>query len=348
MLDRRSLVVIATLLMAAGPGAGSARGASGRWSPRDYQAHQSDPTVWAKDATASGVYDNFRYAAEFATGAPNVFPRYGRNEQQWLPANKRGVAWLELTFPPTMARQVRIFETNAAGTIREVIDLTTGEQAIFSTTDAPAKFSEGQVLWIDLGATRRVEKLKIVVDATPVEDWPGIDAVGLVGEKLPDPNAGLQGHWSPADLARQPEAPIVWASAAKASGQYDAFRYAVTFAVGKPDVFPKLGDQPNAWKTSSRASGQWIELTFPKTNARQVRIYETQAPGSVKKVIDVTSGEHVLYEFPDKKSPAFTEAQVLFVTLRSPRPIEKVKLLIDPALSGGWPQIDAVGLVPAE
>lgn len=135
----------------------------------------------------------------------------------------------------------------------------------------------------------------------------------------------------------------IWPSGAQASSTFGG-SWSPSTLLGAPRVFPRCGDLGGAWAPGpSRSPVEWIELEFgPELPVTAVRVFETNRPGSTFAVVDLTRGEHLLYEGPPRVE---AEAQVLEVAVDPPRPIRRLRVYV---VNPGWAEIDTVGLLAAD
>ncbi|MGE0709728.1 MAG: hypothetical protein AB7N76_22095 [Planctomycetota bacterium] len=323
--------------------------------------------VYATHAKASSAYGS-GYEASEATGAPSVFPRHGDQTGAWACRSTESKSeWLVVSFKPTQAVGFLVFETNRPGAIRKISDQE--GQTLYETSDPPLRAAEARALWVPLAAPKKLVQLKIDVDASLVPGWPEIDAVALVEDPkaagaAPSPGAspgaapstGSSAVAAPAGAERLDAERVrggfskglVFATGASASSSFGS-GYDAGQATGAPDVFPRHADQTGAWAcSSSNSASEWLEVTFPATQALGFLVYETHQPGAIRKITDQAGT--VLYETQDRPSGG-SQALALWVRFKAPAPIERLRIEVDASLVSGWPEIDAVALLteaPAE
>lgn len=122
-------------------------------------------------------------------------------------------------------------------------------------------------------------------------------------------------------------------------------------AAGPPDV-PAMGDNAAAWASLSQdGQKEWLELTYDRAVVpKEVRIYETLAPGAVSQVsLFGERGEWVTGWAGD--DPAAPNASGIYVATIPMRPFvatDRIRIDIDSPRVSGWNEIDAVGLVGAD
>jgi hypothetical protein len=151
---------------------------SGRLGPSKLsEKYPKETRVYAESAKASSTYGK-GYTAKEACGAPDVFPKFKDTKRSWTVKNKRSKSdWIELTFPSTKASALIVFETWKPGAITKI---TVDGEVVFEDAGKPKRYREAQGLWVELGATKTVQKVKVEVSAARVGYYPEIDAVALV------------------------------------------------------------------------------------------------------------------------------------------------------------------------
>ena len=84
------------------------------------------------------------------------------------------------------------------------------------------------------------------------------------------------------------------------SSQLSEYQYAATQVLGKPDVLPDFGDNPNAWLPSRPNRISFIKVGFDQPmQVRQIAIGESFNPGSLYQVFlyDENGKEYLLNTF---------------------------------------------------
>ncbi len=184
----------------------------------------------------------------------------------------------------------------------------------------------------------------------------GVFVSGSGSERLPTPasaNLGVQGRLSTwtVPLETLDARGVSWAGGIiEVSSEYSDARNAAADALGRPDVFPQHGDVDGAWASrSADAGGEFIEVSFPSpVRASAIVWAETNAPGAITRVDDTSmdrAGEQ-LWAGNEQIGPP--SARIVSLDLPAPRVISSVRLVLDTTRVTGWPEIDAIGLLPAE
>ncbi len=141
----------------------------------------------------------------------------------------------------------------------------------------------------------------------------------------------------------------VWASAlVDHSSEYSATRNAASDVLGPPDVFPRSGDHDGAWASAATDGGEeWITVRFPSpVRAASIVWLETFNPGAVSRIDDVSDGGATTLWSGAMRAPT-ESVSAPELTLRTPRVITAVRLVLDTRRVAGWNEVDAIGLIPA-
>lgn len=143
--------------------------------------------------------------------------------------------------------------------------------------------------------------------------------------------------------------PTMWASQVRGfSTEYTADTWSASRVLGPPDVFPRAGDNVNAWASlTADDQPEWIEVGFDHAvRASAIEIYETYNPGALGDVelITVTGKRLTMHADPLVNHPA--SAKRIVRASCSTEPIVAVRVAIDSPQVSGWNEIDAIGVVP--
>jgi hypothetical protein len=148
---------------------------------------KNDPNgQWATDARASSTFNdakgNTSYAANQATGEPNV-QVYSTTPQAWSAKTPdSGIEWLELTFAkPVHATAVRVRESSGSGALIkiELFDEKGAAHTVWSGTDSTKDLN---YLIAEFTKTAFItNRVKLTLATNVVSGWNQIDAVQLVG-----------------------------------------------------------------------------------------------------------------------------------------------------------------------
>ncbi|MBN1944492.1 MAG: hypothetical protein JW797_02395 [Bradymonadales bacterium] len=142
----------------------------------------------------------------------------------------------------------------------------------------------------------------------------------------------------------------IWASQVdEYSSQFSPSFGAAIQALGRPDVYPRYGDDMGAWAPSVPDAGQeWIVVGFvPDALARAILIVETCNPDALVRIEDMTDPHQpqVLWQNFQRHKSSPT-SRVIQVDLPSPLYITRLKVVLDTTRSPGSNHIDAIGLIP--
>lgn len=136
-----------------------------------------------------------------------------------------------------------------------------------------------------------------------------------------------------------------WASAARASSQYEAVSWAATQALGQLNVL-SCNDESKAWASAS-VGVEWLELDYSQpVRPTEIRIYEVWRPGSIVKVEvkDMSGKYHPVYSAtPQPVGNCLRTLQVPVTNVQEL--ISTVRITVDQTAARDWNEIDAVRLL---
>lgn len=136
-----------------------------------------------------------------------------------------------------------------------------------------------------------------------------------------------------------------WASAARASSQFEADSWAATQALGQLNVLT-CDDESKAWASAS-VGVEWLELDYDHpVRPTEIRIYEVWSPGSIVKVEvkDVTGMYHQVYSaFPQPVGSCLRRLNISVTNVQEL--ISTVRITLDQTAARDWNEIDAVRLL---
>ncbi len=117
-------------------------------------------------------------------------------------------------------------------------------------------------------------------------------------------------------------------------------------ALGKPNVLPAGGYNPNAWSPYNSNSVEYIQVQFDlPMPIVQIAIGESYNPGSIKEVIayDENDKEHVVYE--GRPGPVRENHRMFRIFLdRTPYNVKALKVVIDGRAMDDYIAIDCIGI----
>ena len=136
-----------------------------------------------------------------------------------------------------------------------------------------------------------------------------------------------------------------WATAARASSQYEADSWAATQALGQLNVLT-CNDESRAW-ASAGLGVEWLELDFAHpVQPTGILIYEVWSPGSIVKVEvkDMTGKYHQVYSASPQ--PVGNCLRRLHIPVTNvAKLISTVRITVDQTAARDWNEIDAVRLL---
>ncbi len=134
---------------------------------------------------------------------------------------------------------------------------------------------------------------------------------------------------------------VIQFSSQLSSGQYSAQQ-----ALGKPNVLPGGGENPNAWVPDKPGRKEFLKLGFDNpTSIRQIAIGESYNPSALTRVLvyDETNAEHLIYTFNPSVIPLKGRMLNVFIE-PTPYKVVAVKLEFDGAAVPDYYGIDAVAI----
>ncbi len=140
---------------------------------------------------------------------------------------------------------------------------------------------------------------------------------------------------------------VIWGSEViDVSSEYAPLEYSALQALHKPNVLPRGGENPNAWRPKKSDGEEFIVVAFANPmKAKQVAIAESENPGAVKKVVayDTQYNEYTLFELATRALPIETRLLNLFFQETS-YDIQAIKVELDGSSVPGYNSIDAIGI----
>lgn len=140
---------------------------------------------------------------------------------------------------------------------------------------------------------------------------------------------------------------VQWASEVMfVTSEMTALQFSAGQVLHGPNVYPKGGESPNAWRPSKTSNQEYIVVKFEEPiRAQQIAIAETENPGAVSKVYayDSLDNEYVLFELNPRPIPLASRLLNLFFE-KTPYRIAYIRVDIDCSSVPGYNSIDAIGL----
>ena len=140
---------------------------------------------------------------------------------------------------------------------------------------------------------------------------------------------------------------VQWASEVMfVTSETTALQFSASQALHSPNVYPKGGESPNAWRPSHTNHNEYIVVKFAKPiRAQQIAIAETENPGAVSKVFayDSLDNEYLLFDLHARPIPLSSRLLNLFFE-KTPYRIAYVRVDLACGSVPGYNSIDAIGL----
>jgi OOP family OmpA-OmpF porin len=140
---------------------------------------------------------------------------------------------------------------------------------------------------------------------------------------------------------------ILWASEVMyVTSETGPLQYSAIQALHKPNVYPKSGKSPNAWRPKKSDNDDYIVVQFEKgINAQQIAIAETENPGSITKIYayDDKDNEYQLFDLTPRDIPIENRLLNLFFE-KTKYKISYIRVVIAGGAVDGFNSIDAIGI----
>ncbi len=140
---------------------------------------------------------------------------------------------------------------------------------------------------------------------------------------------------------------IQWASKVIAfSSELTPVQYSASQALGKPNVLPAGGQNPNAWTPDKPKRTEFIKLGYATPmQIQQVAIAESYNPGSLFRVTiyDENGGEHLVGTYNPQAIPIVARMQTVFFE-KTPFKVNAIKLEFDGKALPDYFSVDAVAI----
>lgn len=130
------------------------------------------------------------------------------------------------------------------------------------------------------------------------------------------------------------------------SSELTPVQYSAQQALGKPNVLPAGGQNPNAWAPDKPGRKEFLKLGFEKPmNIRQIAIAESHNPSAIYRVLayDEAGNEHVINSLNPMAVPLKGRMLNLFMEL-TPYKVSAVRIEFDGAAVPDYFGIDAVSI----
>ena len=140
---------------------------------------------------------------------------------------------------------------------------------------------------------------------------------------------------------------VVWGSeVVDVSTEFSPYEYSAIQALHRPNVLPRGGESPNAWRPKRTDKEEFIVVSFTNAiKAQQVAIAESENPGAVKEVYayDTDYNEYKLFDLTPRNLPIEARLLNLFFEETS-YAIQAIKVVLDGSANPGYNSIDAIGI----
>ncbi len=140
---------------------------------------------------------------------------------------------------------------------------------------------------------------------------------------------------------------VQWASKViEFSSELTPLQYSASQALGKPNVLPAGGQNPNAWTPDKPKRSEFLKLGYATPlQIQQVAIAESYNPGSLFKVYvyDETGGEHLVGTFNPQAIPIIAQMRTVFFE-KTTFKVNAVKLEFDGKALPDYFSVDAVAI----
>ena len=140
---------------------------------------------------------------------------------------------------------------------------------------------------------------------------------------------------------------VQWASKViQFSSELTSIQYSAKQALGKPNVLPAGGQNPNAWTPDKPKRSEFIKLGYATPmQIRQIAIAESFNPGALYKVYvyDESGKEYLIYSFIPEAKPIQSRMLNVFMA-KTPYKVAAIKLEYDGKAVPDYFSIDAVAI----
>jgi len=144
---------------------------------------------------------------------------------------------------------------------------------------------------------------------------------------------------------------VQWSSTVvEFSSELSPLQYSANQVLGKPNVLPNGGENPNAWTPKNPNRDEFIKVGFSRPQRiQQIAIGESYNPGSISAihVYDASGNETQVYTFNSRPIGESGRLLNVFFDLTS-FDVVAVKLDIDGRAVPGYNSIDAIGVSDSE
>ncbi len=140
---------------------------------------------------------------------------------------------------------------------------------------------------------------------------------------------------------------VVWAAeVVDVSSEFGPLEYSALQSLHKPNVLPRGGDDPNAWRPKRQDKEEFLMVAFDTPiKAKQVAIAESENPGAITGVYayDKDYNEFPLFTLSTKAIPIDSRLLNLFFE-ETDYDIYAIRVVLDGSTVPGYNSIDAIGI----
>lgn len=143
---------------------------------------------------------------------------------------------------------------------------------------------------------------------------------------------------------------IYWASQLiDFSSELSAYEYSAEQVLGKPNVLPQGGDNPNAWMPAKPNKLEYITVAFEKAvQVQQIVIAESYNPSALYEIYlyDKNNKEYLVHTFDPR--PVDLKSRLLRINIeKTSYEVTSMRLILDCRKVPGYSGIDAIGVSPS-
>jgi len=140
---------------------------------------------------------------------------------------------------------------------------------------------------------------------------------------------------------------VYWANQVEDfSSELSAYEYSAEQVLGKPNVLPQGGDNPNAWMPAKPNKLEYITVNFERAiKVQQIVIAESYNPSAVYQIYlyNKNGNEFLVHTFDPR--PVDLKSRMLRVNIeKTSYDVEALRLIIDGRKVPGYSAIDAIGV----
>ncbi len=131
------------------------------------------------------------------------------------------------------------------------------------------------------------------------------------------------------------------------SSELTSYEYSAIQVLGKPNVMPQGGDNPNAWMPAKPDRLEFITVSFEKSiRVEQIVIAESYNPSVLYEIylFDEQGNEYLVHTFEPK--PVDLKSRLLRINIeKTDYPVQSLRIVTDGRRVPGYSGIDAIGVL---